>query len=140
MKLYSVIFCLIFLTGCIKEKNNPLLGLWENNREKTLTILKNSNSVPASILHCYESKLCGNSALNFTSEYVHTILKNKRGLVISDDERPYKLISILSDRIKVVYDDEEEFNIYLERNEFYVELEFEGYEYKEFYKRTTVNL
>ena len=52
---------LIFVAPFCFGADNPFIGEWSFDGNKTLTELKKNPKAPENVLQCYEKKLCGNN-------------------------------------------------------------------------------
>lgn len=68
MRVYFLFMLLLCISSCGTD-DNPLVGRWQFDGDRTLKELRASEGVPMKVTSCYENKVCGyDLVLTFTKE------------------------------------------------------------------------
>ena len=85
--------------GC--SSNNPLVGKWKPDSQRTLKELKLLEDPSKSALNCFESKICGTGLVEYSGKNYLTVIVNKNGEILSEKSATYQVLEITNDYVYI---------------------------------------
>lgn len=139
MKYFAALLLVLSIASC-SEMENPFVGQWEFDGDKTLNeLLESEGSVPDKVLICYKNKSCGYDSVftytNNTWQHYFTFYQEGESEPIPYE---YELVSDNTYLIKTFAGgkpDEYEFH-FINETAGYRELTVYEFTYREYYKKT----
>ena len=134
------------LSSCSFASDNPLIGSWKMDSEKTLkelklpvggsAELKNSAAKAKASIECFTNKLCGDVGLIYSEKEYITVIFDGKANKLSNASAPYKVIKI--DGNHMIIDQLQNggiTNIFFEKDSFNVQVNVGEYTYRNYFKK-----
>lgn len=96
-KLY-IALVIVILTGCNRAPENPLLGIWVIDYERTISSIVKPND---RLRKCFETKLCGKSEFSFSDSELRLTQYDSSGDIWDDTTMKYEIVSVSKDSISL---------------------------------------
>lgn len=137
---------MVILSGCSFASDNPLIGSWRMDSDKTLKELKiptegseelkNSAVKAQKAVECFAKKICGDVGLIYSEKEYITVIFDDKANKLSNVSAPYKVVKgsknyIVIDQFKNGGITE----IFIENDSFYVNVSVGEYVYRNYFTK-----